>query len=164
MVIDSDGSKRNFSLVLPDDENKSKTRRNRRKKSKVSNLVASTEEYSMVTEAAISSFITILEEYDIENIYLQNPPEIIKNQILKYYSDVDIENTTYKSLNIDTLYEIAEEFDKNIVGQKEVKKRILGNLYSHQNIIEKPVVLMFYGPTGVGKTETAKFLSKKLRW
>lgn len=163
LVIDSDGSKRNFSLVLPDDENKSKTRRNRRKKSKVSNLVASTEEYSMVTEAAISSFITILEEYDIENIYLQNPPEIIKNQILKYYSDVDIENTTYKSLNIDTLYEIAEEFDKNIVGQKEVKKRILGNLYfTSKHHRKKPVVLMFYGPTGVGKTETAKFLSKKL--
>ena len=83
--------------------------------------------------------------------------------MLKYYPDVKIENTTYKSLNVDTLYEIAEEFDKNIIGQEEVKKRILGNLYfTSKHYRKKPVVLMFYGPTGVGKTETAKFLSKKL--
>ena len=61
LVVDSDGSKRNFSLILQNDDNKDKIKRKRRKKTKVSNLVASTEEYSMMTEAAISSFISILE-------------------------------------------------------------------------------------------------------
>lgn len=163
LVVDSDKSKRNLSLILQNDESEDEIKKKRWEKPKVSNLVARTEEYSIITESAISSFISVLEEYSIQNIYLQNPPDSIKEQMLKYFPYVKIENTTYKSLNVDILYKIADEFDKNIIGQEEVKKRILGNLYfTSKHYRKKPVVLMFYGPTGVGKTESAKFLSKKL--
>ena len=52
-------------------------------------------------------------------------------------------------------------YDKTIIGQNNVKKQlmraILSNVkFSKQN---RPVVIMFYGPSGVGKTETAKLLS-----
>lgn len=50
----------------------------------------------------------------------------------------------------------------NIIGQEIVKKRVLISLYPlmEDNSNHKPVVIMFYGNSGIGKTETAKFLSK----
>lgn len=60
--------------------------------------------------------------------------------------------------------EINEKFDDTIIGQEKVKSRLLVALYPllQKDNKRKPIVLMFYGKSGVGKTETAKFISKIL--
>lgn len=62
------------------------------------------------------------------------------------------------------LLEINEKFDDTIIGQDKVKDRLLAALYPllQKSSKRKPIVLMFYGKSGVGKTETAKFISKVL--
>ena len=56
---------------------------------------------------------------------------------------------------------IYDEFDERIIGQEKAKRKILVALYplikKYNN--GKPITLMFYGNSGVGKTETAKFIS-----
>ena len=103
------------------------------------NLVAYSESYSGITESAVQSFSSILGSYEIDNLYLQNPP-------------------AHKFLKINS------QFDKVIIGQPKVKKRLLISLYPlmSETSSHKPVVIMFYGKSGIGKTETAKFLSKIL--
>lgn len=59
--------------------------------------------------------------------------------------------TIYNNLRID------------ILGQEKCKKQIMSGLYrTVTKGNDKPVVLMLYGPSGVGKTETAKSISKSL--
>ena len=57
---------------------------------------------------------------------------------------------------------INDEFNQRIIGQNHVKDELLTSLYDllkgYNN--DKPICLLFYGPSGVGKTETAKFLSE----
>ena len=49
------------------------------------------------------------------------------------------------------------------MGQEECKRQIISGLYRlTASTIDRPVVLMLYGPSGVGKTETAKSISKTL--
>lgn len=53
--------------------------------------------------------------------------------------------------------------DNYIIGQKRCKKEITASLYkllTKQK--DKPIVLLLYGPSGVGKTETAKNISETL--
>ncbi len=53
--------------------------------------------------------------------------------------------------------------NNNIIGQKYCKKEIISSLYKlFAQQKDKPIVLLLYGPSGVGKTETAKSISKSL--
>ena len=50
-----------------------------------------------------------------------------------------------------------------IIGQKYCKKEIISSLYKMLvKRKDKPIVLLLYGPSGVGKTETAKTISETL--
>ncbi|MNW53508.1 Chaperone protein ClpB [compost metagenome] len=50
-----------------------------------------------------------------------------------------------------------------IIGQDNVRELLLGALYPLTKAENrKPIVILFYGPSGVGKTETAKYLSEIL--
>ena len=52
-------------------------------KRKITNLIINSDEYSTITEGAIQNFTSIIDYYDINNIYLQNPPYIIAEKIKK---------------------------------------------------------------------------------
>lgn len=53
--------------------------------------------------------------------------------------------------------------NSDVYGQDECKKQILSGMYRlTTGATNKPVVLMLYGPSGVGKTESAKSISKSL--
>ena len=47
------------------------------------NVVAYSDDYSAITESAFNSFIGFIYEFDIDHLYLQNPPEYIVDQIHK---------------------------------------------------------------------------------
>lgn len=124
--------------------------------------------YSSITEGGIQNFCTILDRVDVslESVYLQNPPECISDEIMRTYAKENIEVLRYKyrSVGKRQLEHINTRFDEEIIGQPKVKKQLLASLYELYRKKNKnlPVIFMFYGPSGVGKTETAKYLSTLL--
>lgn len=135
------------------------------KKEKIEVLVGKSEEYSMIKEEALNDFVTILEEYKIKDMYFQNPPKLIFEMLKKSYKkkEIKIEYFEFKDIDEKIILEINSKFDTKIIGQNNVKEKLLINLYSNiKKLKTKPLILMFYGPSGVGKTETAKYLSEIL--
>lgn len=55
--------------------------RQKLKRTRVSSLVARTHEYARLSNSGLNGFLSILSEYDIENMYFQNPPILIVNQL-----------------------------------------------------------------------------------
>ncbi|MFJ7665806.1 AAA family ATPase [Lysinibacillus sp. NPDC097195] len=94
---------------------------------------------------------------------LHNPPAKILHQLQTSQTELEISIHDYKysKLNLSHLRAIKQDFDNIIYGQSNVKNELLASLYSMTNKGEhKPTVIMLYGPTSVGKTETAKFVNK----
>ena len=134
-------------------------------KKKYENVVAYSEQYSGITESAIQSFLSVLDSCEITNLYLQNPPLQIRFQLEQSYPDIILQkHFKYQMLSKRMLLDINNRFDDVIIGQEKVKNRLLAALYPllRQESKKKPVVIMFYGKSGVGKTETAKFISEIL--
>ena len=111
--------------------------------------------YSSITEGGIQNFCTILDR-----------PECIRDEIIRSYSkeDVAIKQHKYRSIGRKQLEGINAHFDEEIIGQPKVRKQLLASLYELYRKKNKnaPIIFMFYGPSGVGKTETAKYLSMLL--
>lgn len=128
-------------------------------------LVAYSESYASISESAVQSFNSLISESNIENLFLQNPPVHISNLLKESYSEnITYEHYSYNLLDKDKFLEINNTFENNIIGQNQVKNDLLNSFYSFLKKYNdnKPIVLMFYGNSGIGKTETAKFLSKIL--
>lgn len=164
LVQEYDNENKKIPLILqgykPSDENNDKQKSIRH----IKNLVIYSDEYSTITEGAVQNFSSILKFFEIDEIFIQNPPLLVDNAIKKSYKDVNIKYYNYKKINTKNIKNIHENFNKRVIGQEEALNKILKALlsfikFSKQN---KPKVLMFYGPSGVGKTETAKFLSEIL--
>lgn len=155
----SDAKRKQFTLKSADDEENIQI-----VQPHYSNLVAFSESYSSITEGAVQSFLTLLNEFDVENLFLQNPPRYIKEQIEQSFPNiVEYKTYTYKSVTRSMFLKIANTFDDNIIGQAEAKERLLISLYPLMKSKKaKPSVIMMYGVSGVGKTETAKFISSVL--
>ncbi|WP_296856131.1 AAA family ATPase [uncultured Methanobrevibacter sp.] len=124
-------------------------------------LVAFSENYAGITESAVQTFNNILNECEIEKIYLQNPPKSIIKLLEENYKNIEYENHEYSTLTKIDFLKINDDFDKRIIGQEKAKRKILVALYPLIKKYNKgkPITLMFYGNSGVGKTETAKFIS-----
>ncbi len=130
----------------------------------IKSLVIYSDEYSTITEGAVQNFSSILNFFEIEEIILQNPPLLVVNALKKSYANVIIKNYNYKKITAKNIKTINDNFNKRVIGQEEALNKILKLLLSFVKFPKqnKPIILMFYGPSGVGKTETAKFLSEIL--
>lgn len=64
---------------------------------KIENLVILSDEYSMVNEWVLYNIEAFLNRFDIENVYLQNPPIQVYNRLIK------TENCLEKYMNIKRL-------------------------------------------------------------
>lgn len=60
------------------------------------------------------------------------------------------------------LNKIKENLEKNILGQEKVVAKILKNIWFKLNNDTKPLALLLNGPSGVGKTETVKWIAKSI--
>ena len=127
-------------------------------------LVVNSENYSGITESALQNFISIISMGNFDEIFLQNPPRNIKQLLEKSFDNIIELNHEYNKLGKEQFLKINNEFDDRIIGQKEVKNALLNVLFpiikDYNN--NKPTCILFYGISGVGKTETAKFLSEVL--
>ena len=132
---------------------------------KADNCIVRADDYGSVMPHVLANFANIVNlNYDMGTLYVQNPPRRVLES-LKAGLDRDIEyyGSQYPKLDRDTLTDIYKSLNSDIYGQEECKKQILSGMYRlTTSITDKPVVLMLYGPSGVGKTESAKSISKSL--
>lgn len=131
----------------------------------VDNLVVSTEEYARLSESGINGFLTILNQADINNMFFQNPPEIVYEQLKRSFDEIKEERYEYKIITEKNIKDFNNGFSKKILGQDDCKNKLLHCLYKVAKGYnkKKPLVLLLYGPAGVGKTETAKFICEILK-
>ena len=134
----------------------------------VENLIIFTDDYGGVMEWAILGFSNNVLRHtkiEIHNLWLCNPPDKIHEDIVKNY-DKDIikeHKPQYPIITIEDIKTIADGFNKSVIGQPHVMKQVLSSIYALKNSQRKrPVTLLFLGDSGIGKTETAKYISKCL--
>lgn len=131
----------------------------------VDNCIVRTEDYASVLEHVLGNFVNIVTlNHDIGTIYVQNPPKRVLRSLVSVYGDnIEYLGSDYLSLERSLLKKICKEIDESILGQELCKKQLISGLYKLiSSAADKSVVLMLYGPSGVGKTETAKCLSKSI--
>ncbi len=132
----------------------------------VKNLIVHTDDYGGLAEWAILGFTNnVLRnlKVDIETLWLCNPPLQIYNDIRRNYDEAIIseKSTEYPALQFSSLKLMSEKFDDNVIGQPHVIKLALPTIYRLTNTNNRrPATLLFLGNSGIGKTETAKFISE----
>ena len=114
----------------------------------------------------IDLLIKIFNDTGTEEIYLHNPPKKFFNSLKQQVKSevksefLNIEQSTFAKISEEQLKRISEDLNEKIVGQEKAKKSLLRKLVTQLvRTNAKPLVLMFYGEPGIGKTETAKQLS-----
>ena len=97
-------------------------------------------------------------------MFVHNPPKRVLNSLKSEFGDsIEYLKSEYVKISVDILKEIFRDLNENILGQGRCKKQLIAGLYRlTKEKSEKPAVFMLYGPSGVGKTETAKRISKSL--
>lgn len=131
----------------------------------VDNCVVHADDYGSVLPHVISNFSNIVTlNHDIGTLYVQNPPRRVIESLRSEYQDVmEYQGSQYPEINREVLSNVYARLNEDVLGQEECKKQIISGIYrltTGENT--KPVVLMLYGPSGVGKTESAKSISKSL--
>lgn len=132
---------------------------------KVEELIVHTDDYGGLNEWALLGFSNnVLEnpKVDVRNVWLSNPPLKIYEDIKRYYSSNQIKEhyPEHSSISIDVMKQLASGYDGVVVGQNHVIQQVLSAIYALRNPGRiKPITLLFLGDSGVGKTETAKYIA-----
>lgn len=114
-----------------------------------------------LTRTCNYEFFGLLRPVNPEKLILHNPPHHIHTYIEREFSNFNVEKYSYPVITESNLVEFYQDLPNSIIGQEKAKELLSAALYPLINRQrEKPVVLMLYGPSGVGKTETAKILSR----
>jgi len=122
-------------------------------------LFAESSDYASLNEHVITNFASLIRAVNPKHLYLHNPPARVQAQVQRAF-DTKVKSYEYPVVTRDTLRDFRDGFEGHLVGQTAVKEALLAALYPLMNPEHaKPVVLMFYGPSGVGKTETAQFVN-----
>lgn len=131
----------------------------------VENLLIRTDDYGGIKEWALLGFSNNILRHAkviIKKMWLANPPTKIYEDIIKNFDNSIIEEhrTTFPEITIEQMRKMANGFNEVVVGQPHVIRQILSSIYALKNIGRKrPVTILFLGDSGVGKTETAKYIS-----
>ena len=134
----------------------------------VENLLIHTDDYGGVKEWALQGFSNnILRnlKVTVKNLWLCNPPIKIYEDIVKNYDKEIIKEhkTLYPEISVEAMRKMSEGFNESVIGQPHVIKQSLASIYALRNSERKrPVTLLFLGNSGIGKTETAKYISSCL--
>lgn len=131
----------------------------------VNNCVVRADDYGSVLEHVLSNFVNVVTlNHDIGTLYLHNPPRRVRESLHSAYGDeIEYRYSAYPEITRPKLKSIFDNLQHDILGQDDCKKQLISGMY--RLIVKsnnKPVVLMLYGPSGVGKTESAKSISKAM--
>lgn len=154
LVIERDEANRRITHVL---EGQEQPEGNEPERPKL--VVGESGDYASLNEHAITNFAGLIRSINPKELFLHNPPASIHAQLQRIFN-VKVERYKYPVVTREALVEVHEGFADHLVGQAAVKEQLLASLYPLTSVGRtKPVVLMFYGPSGVGKTETAQFVN-----
>lgn len=166
VVMELDKESKNMILHIPEMNGQNNDSLDKEdEKLQVENFVVNSDEYSGVREHVIINFANFIAKMNIKNMYIQNPPASISEQLHRIYdsSILEVKQQNYKSIDKNSMIDFYKKYDEVIVGQTSAKMRIMQAIYPLLNDKQKkPVILLFYGDSGLGKTETAQHLSKLL--
>lgn len=159
LAIRDDDERRKLKLKMPGQEDEHE------EPLYYEHVVGYSDDFPSLTESTIESFVGFIFRFDIDNLYLQNPPDSITRHIKELTAvTCEIKRQEYKALDINKLRVINNGFSDKIIGQDIARQQIVGALYDvAKKRYKKPCVMLFYGSTGVGKTETAKYISDVLK-
>lgn len=136
-----------------------------KEKMKIDKCIVRADDYGSVLEHVISNFVSIVTlNYDIGVLYAHNPPRRAIESLQSIYKDrIEYRYSEYEKITRPALRNIYTNLQRDIQGQSACKKRLISGIYRlTTESSKKPVVLMLYGPSGVGKTESAKSISKSM--
>ena len=134
----------------------------------VENLVIHTDDYGGLKEWALLGFsknILQNQKVDVKNLWICNPPTKIHEDILRNYDrKIIVENRAQNyEITINDMKKMSIEFNDKVIGQPHVMEKVLSAIYALRNEGRKrPVSLLFLGDSGIGKTETAKYIGSYL--
>ena len=131
----------------------------------VDNCVVRADDYGSVLEHVLSNFVSVVTlNYNIGTLFVHNPPRRVSDSLRSTYGDeIEYLGTQYPNLSREKLKEVYSNLEADILGQYNCKKQIISGMYRLiTKTNNKPVVLMLYGPSGVGKTESAKSISRTM--
>ena len=131
----------------------------------VDNCIVRADDYASVLEHVLGNFVNIVTlNHDVGTIYIQNPPKrVLRSLVSAYDEGIEYLYSDYIGIDRDVLKSIHRQLNDKILGQELCKKQLISGLYKLLlRESNKPAVLMLYGPSGVGKTETAKCISEVL--
>lgn len=131
----------------------------------VENCVVRADDYGSVLSHVISNFnMVVTLNHNIGTLYVHNPPKRVEDSLKSSYGeDIEYHYSKYPILSRELLKEVWKNLNTDVLGQNICKKEIVSGLYRLiRQSNTKPTVLMLYGPSGVGKTESAKSMSKSL--
>lgn len=122
-------------------------------------VAAESSDYASLNEHVITNFAGLIRSINPGRLHLHNPPAHVHSQLERAFT-TEVKRYEYPTVTQDTLVRFSDGFAGHLVGQAAVKETLLAALYPLTTTRRtNPVVLMFYGPSGVGKTETAKFIN-----
>lgn len=136
-----------------------------RKNIEVENCICKSDDYGSVLEHVLSNFVNIVSlNHNIGTLFVQNPPKKVLKSLKSTFGDeIEYKCSEYEEITVDLLKEIYINLNKDILGQDQCKKQIISGMYRlTKNNSYKPAVFMLYGPSGVGKTESARSISNTL--
>lgn len=166
VVMELDKESKNMILHIPELNGQKREPVDKEdKKLQVENFVINSDEYCGVREHVIINFANFIAKMDITNMYIQNPPTSISEQLHRIYdtSMLQVIRQKYNCIDESIIRKFYKEYDKRIIGQTKAKTEILQAIYPLiAGKQKKPVTILFYGDSGLGKTETAQYLSELL--
>lgn len=132
----------------------------------VDSCVVHADDFGSVLSHVLPSFASILEEtYDIDKLYVQNPPKRAYDSLLAAHDPdaIKVIHYEYRKVGKGDLPAIYGKLEEGVLDQDEAKKTLVTSLYRLSVMQdERPSAVLLYGPSGVGKTETARCLAEAL--
>lgn len=132
----------------------------------VDSCVVHADDFGSVLSHVLPSFASILEEtYDIDKLYVQNPPKRAYDSLLAAHDPdaIKVIRYEYRRVGKDDLPAIYAKLEEEVLDQDKAKKTLVTSLYRLSVMQdERPSAVLLYGPSGVGKTETARCLAEAL--
>ncbi|MBS2937718.1 AAA family ATPase [Nocardioides sp. J2M5] len=155
LVLREDARRREFRVVVPEQESEPV-----KKVARPKHVVAGSSDYASLNEHVITNFAQLVRSMRPKHLYLNNPPSRVHDQLERAFADTTTAHYVYPPFTTETLRTFRDEFGNHLVGQESVRETLLAAMYPLARLSRgRPVVLMFYGPSGVGKTQTAQFIN-----
>ena len=97
----------------------------KKKKPRVQDFVIHADEYCSVQEHVIINFINFIFQMSITNMYIQNPPKNIREQIYRTFDKSIIHETQqpYLEVSKEMIQTFNSQYSERVIGQERAKKR-----------------------------------------